>query len=109
MASDASKDLAAELRAPGVVSVQEVGDALKAFRPVLNRISQQAARLQERLAVAEIDEDDQAIAQKFGSLDQTLDSMQRQHDKAARELRALWSILRRFQDEAEDVCRKING
>jgi len=73
--------LVAELQNPSVTSAATIRNALRDLGPAVNRASEQAAKIQALLTVAEIDETAPGIAEKFNGLRQGLQAVQRDHDK----------------------------
>ena len=89
----------AELRAPSVQANDTFKAALRAFLPSLNRVSQQAAAMQALVSIAQLDETDEAIAQKYEGLMKCLESVQGKHDRAVDYIGSLRNAVKAYEDE----------
>ena len=102
-----STALSAELAAPSVTSRSTVSAALRAHRPALSLISQQAAKVQALVAVAQEDESNPAIYQLYESLSQTLRSIKRQQEASVEAAQKLSTTLRGYEEEVATVVEAI--
>lgn len=108
MARPSTDALIAETLTPTVQTPAQFRDALATFLPMLARVSQQAAATQALAAVAEMDEDDPAVAQKIPGLRQSLGSLQAKHDRALDFLTSLQRALQAYEHEAAELDRVVN-
>jgi len=98
-----------ELRDPSVLSGQQFRAASRQFRPIIQRVSQQASVLQQLLVDVEEDETSPEVQAKLVAFDSALRSLQRRHDTAEKEYRQLAAALRQFRDLAQDLVQTIEA
>lgn len=106
---EATGRVIAESKKPSVQATSDFKDALRAFLPALNRVSQQAAAMQAHVSIAQLDEDNEAIAQKYHGLMKALESVQVKHDRALDYIGSLRDAVKAYESEVaslESVANK---
>ena len=99
----------AQCAEPDVLTDTEFRAALRAFLPVLNRVSQQVACIQALASVANLDEEDGGIRQRYHGLQMSLRAVQNKHDKAIDVLLRLQNAWEGMQSEAEGLVTAVTN
>ena len=109
MASQATDELVAELTNPTLVTPAQVSSSFRTFRPANADLSQQSALLQRLLSIAEADETDPAISQKFEGLRRALAAMQRECGQLEERLALGARVYKALRDEALELVQAVNA
>lgn len=102
-----TRSLKAELQNPSVLTGAQFKGASKQFRPVIQRVSQQASVLQQLLVEVEEEETATEVRAKLVAFDSALRALQRRHDSAEQQYRQLSAALRQFWDMVQDLVETI--
>ncbi len=98
-----------ELEDPKVLGRSDLKAASRSFRPTINRVSEQASRLQQLLVLVEEDETNDEVLGQLESLRQTLRARQRYHDRAEKEYASLALCEKQAEVEAKQIVAIIRA
>lgn len=105
---ESTKALRDELRSPSVVSPAELREASRSFRPIMQKISQQASVLQQLVVMVEEDEPNPKVFDRLETMRQSLRALQRHHDKAEIAYSKLMQCVREFEALAQEIADTID-